>query len=159
MAQSDHEGPGVRLPPPLIFVAGFVVGLLADGVVPLRLLGPEGRGLAVTGGWTAVALGLGLTFWGMGTFVRRRTAVMPHLPARRLVTDGPYRFTRNPMYLGLALSYTGIALLVDTAWPLVVLPVVLVIIVRYVIRREERHLERTFGDEYRTYRERVGRWL
>lgn len=159
MADRDHEGPGVRFPPPLLFVAGFVAGLLADGVVALGLLGPARRGIAVVAGWAAVAAGLGLVFWGIGTFLRWRTAVFPHIPASRLVTGGPYRFTRNPMYAGLTLTYVGLALLVDTAWPLLLLPLVLVLLVRLVITREERHLEQVFGDAYREYRGRVGRWV
>ncbi len=153
------DGPGVRFPPPLLFVGGFVAGLLADGVVPIGLLGPDGRAAAVIGGWSAVGLGLLLTFWAIGTFARARTAVMPHVPARRLVTGGPYRLTRNPMYVGLTFAYAGLALLVDSAWPLLLLPAVLALLARFVVRREERHLERVFGDAYRAYRGRVRRWL
>ena len=97
--------------------------------------------------------------WGLISFVRARTAVMPHLPASRLVTAGPYRFTRNPMYLGITLAYAGLALLIDTAWPLLLLPAVLALLMVVVVRREERYLERAFGDAYRAYRDRVRRWI
>ena len=159
MAAPAHDSPGVPLPPPLLFVLGFLAGLLADGVVPLALLGPDRRGAAVWLGWGAIVSGLVVMLWGIGTFARSRTAVMPHLPASRLVTSGPYRFTRNPMYVGLTLAYAGIALLIDTAWPLLLLPIVLAVLFLVVVRREERYLERAFGERYRDYRRRVRRWI
>lgn len=159
MHGTDDDSPGVPVPPPLLFVGGFLVGLLTDGVMPLPLLGAGARGVAVPLGWGAIVAGLGVMLWGLVTFARARTAVMPHLPASRLVDAGPYRFTRNPMYLGLALAYAGLSLLIDSAWPLLLLPVVLVLLLVIVIRREERYLERRFGDDYRDYRRRVGRWL
>jgi len=75
------------------------------------------------------------------------------------VVQGPYRFTRNPMYVGLAALYAGVTLLVNSLWPLLLLPVVLVVIRWRVIAREEAYLERKFGDVYRTYTTRVRRWL
>lgn len=159
MAAPAHDSPGVPIPPPLLFVFGFLAGLLADGVVPLALLGAGRRSAAVWAGWGSIAAGLGLMLWGLVTFARARTAVMPHMPASRLVTAGPYRFTRNPMYLGIVLAYTGLALLIDTAWPLLLLPIVLVLLLVVVVRREERYLERAFGDAYRAYRRRVRRWV
>ena len=159
MTAADHDSPGVPVPPPLLFVFGFLAGLLADGVVPVGLFGSARREIAVIGGWGAIAAGLLVMVWGLATFLRPRTAVMPHLPASRLVTSGPYRFSRNPMYVGLTLTYVGLALLIDTAWPLFVLPVVLALLMVMVVRREERYLERAFGEAYRSYRQRVRRWV
>jgi protein-S-isoprenylcysteine O-methyltransferase Ste14 len=159
MAAPADDSPGVPIPPPLLFVFGFLAGLLADGVVPLALLGSGRRALAVWAGWGAIGSGLALMLWGIATFARHRTAVMPHLPARRLVTGGPYRFTRNPMYVGLVLAYAGLALLIDTAWPLLLLPAVLALLVVVVVRREERYLARAFGDSYHDYQSRVRRWV
>ena len=159
MAAPADDSPGVPIPPPLMFVLGFVAGLLADGVVPVRLLGTARRAAAVWTGWGAIAAGLILMFWGILTFARSRTAVMPHLPASRLVTSGPYRLTRNPMYVGITLAYVGIALLIDTAWPVLLLPLVLALLFVVVVRREERYLERAFGDAYRSYRRLVSRWV
>jgi len=84
----------------------------------------------------------------------------PHRPAvERLVTDGPFRYTRNPGYLGLTMLYAGIAVLRNSLWAILLLPVVLYVIGREVIGREERYLERTFGEEYLAYKTRVGRWV
>jgi protein-S-isoprenylcysteine O-methyltransferase Ste14 len=92
-------------------------------------------------------------------FQRKGTAVEPWKPTTAIVTTGPYRLTRNPAYLGMALVYIGIALLADALWVLVPLPVVLLIIDRMVIAREERYLERKFGQEYVDYKVRARRWI
>jgi protein-S-isoprenylcysteine O-methyltransferase Ste14 len=92
-------------------------------------------------------------------FRRAGTHPQPWRPATALVVTGPYRFSRNPMYVGATLFYIGISFWVNSLWPLLLLPVVLVIMSRGVIAREEAYLERLFGDEYRSYRSRVRRWL
>src|SRR5215207_503463 len=84
----------------------------------------------------------------------------PHRPAvPRLVTDGPFRYTRNPGYLGLAMLYAGIAVLRNALWAILPLPLVVYVFQRQVIGREERYLERTFGEEYLAYKTRVRRWV
>jgi protein-S-isoprenylcysteine O-methyltransferase Ste14 len=85
--------------------------------------------------------------------------VEPWKPTTAIVTTGPYRFTRNPAYLGMALVYVGIALLAEALWVLVPLPFVLAIIDRAVIAREERYLQRKFGHEYLDYKATVRRWI
>jgi protein-S-isoprenylcysteine O-methyltransferase Ste14 len=76
-----------------------------------------------------------------------------------LVTSGPYRFSRNPMYVGLSALYLGLALLFNVAWPLALFPVVVMALFRLVIRREERYLAEAFGETYALYAQRVRRWL
>ena len=95
----------------------------------------------------------------MVTFGRARTAINPHHSASQLVTHGPYRFTRNPMYTGLTIAYLGGSALVDSAWPIIALPIVLLILVKTVISREEMYLADAFGAEYRGYVARVRRWV
>ncbi len=92
-------------------------------------------------------------------FWRKRTTIRPDRPATALATTGPYRLTRNPMYLSLALLYAGIAILWQSICALLLLPLVLFFIDRRVIVREELYLERQFGSAYRQYRARVRRWL
>ena len=94
-----------------------------------------------------------VTFRGVGTTPN------PTKPAAALALGGPYRFTRNPMYLGWVFAYVGAALLVNAVWPLVFLPVVIAVVQRMFIEKEERYLERKFGDAYRQYKVRVRRWL
>ena len=110
-------------------------------------------------GALAIAAGAALIAWAIGLFRRIGTTHDVREPPTRLVTTGPYRFTRNPMYVGLTTILLGIGLLVGT-WPFLIPPVVFPLVVSaFFIRREERILERAFGDEYEAFRRRVRRWL
>ena len=154
------RGPNIRVPP-LYFVGGFLSGMLLDAVVtPIRFVGGSAstRPLLIAG-WVAVWLGFAISLTGILTFQLAGTTMFPFDPASRLVRHGPYRFTRNPMYLGATITYLGFALVLNTAWPVILLPIVIWAMVRYVIRHEEAYLERTFGAEYAEYRTRVRRWL
>ena len=95
----------------------------------------------------------------MRTIEKAGTPIRTDRPVARLVTDGPFRYTRNPGYLGLAMLYAGIAVLRNALWAILLLPVVVYVIQREVIGREERYLERTFGEEYLAYKAQVRRWL
>jgi protein-S-isoprenylcysteine O-methyltransferase Ste14 len=90
---------------------------------------------------------------------RARTSVNPYRPTTVLLTEGPFRVSRNPMYLGMAVQYVGLALLFNSLWAMVLLPLALVIVHLSVIKREERYLERKFGEEYRAYKAKVRRWI
>jgi protein-S-isoprenylcysteine O-methyltransferase Ste14 len=149
----------VNFPPPLVFVAGFVVTWVLNQRMEFLIDGKGARPPQQGIGVAALAIGLGLAYWGMSTFWRARTPVVPVKAARLLVTSGPYRFTRNPMYVGLTIAYFGIALLLNWAWPLVLLPVVLVVMNTAVIEREERHLRAAFPGEYDRFCEKTRRWL
>jgi protein-S-isoprenylcysteine O-methyltransferase Ste14 len=157
---SRDRGPGVRFPPPTLFVAGFALAwALHRWLLPFEI-DDDGAGTIQTlVGAAGMAAGLILMAWGIITFVRHRTAILPHSPARTLVEAGPYRFTRNPMYVGLTLAYVGLSIVLNLVWPIVVLPLVLAALVRFVVRREERHLTEKFGDAYADYRRRVRRWV
>jgi protein-S-isoprenylcysteine O-methyltransferase Ste14 len=92
-------------------------------------------------------------------FFRARTTVRPDRAASSLVTSGPYRFTRNPMYLSLTLLYAGVATFYQSVWAWLLLPAVLAYLDRRVIRREEIFLERRFGPDYARYCAKVRRWI
>jgi protein-S-isoprenylcysteine O-methyltransferase Ste14 len=151
--------PGVKVQPPMLFVAGIVAAWLLGMLVPLRIVPDRAHDGATIGGTVLLVLGMGIVFWGAATFFRARTAIIPHYPASRIVSHGPYRFTRNPMYLGMTLAYVGFALILNWAWPLLLLPLVLWSLIALVIRREERYLSQAFGEEYLAYRSRVRRWI
>ena len=160
----DRPGPanaGVRFPPPLLFVAGLAIGLALDRlVVRMRLPGYEGnRTPFLILGWFGIVSGVAFATWGIRTFRRARTAIVPIRPARTVVASGPYRWSRNPMYVGLTAVYCGVALLRNAAWPLILLPVVLTGLWFLVIRREERYLSHAFGETYLRYQQSVRRWL
>lgn len=151
---------GVRFPPPFIYAALYLIGLAIERwVVRVRVsaLAPHSQ-LAVVG-WVAVAVGFTIAAAGMRAFRRHRTAVLPFRPAKTVVQSGPYRWTRNPMYLGLAIFYGGLTFVFDTAVPLLLLPLAIAAMQMLVISREERYLTDAFGDEYRRYQQRVRRWL
>lgn len=158
MADPSRSSPSVHYPPPLLFVLGIAAGWLLDRAWPLPLTQPAARWLALAG-WLLVVLGTGFAAWALGTFLRARTTFIPNRPASTLVTHGPYRLSRNPMYLGLSLLYVGAALLVNTVWILLLLPVLIAILHVTVIRPEEHYLEIAFGHVYDQYRRRVRRWL
>lgn len=119
-------------------------------ILPIGLGAPLGIGALLLG---MVLFPAVLSFW------RAKTSPKPWKPTTALVTDGPYRLTRNPMDLGFSLLDLGISFWVNSAWPVVCLPLILVVMQRAVIAREEAYLETLFGDEYRDYRRRVRRWL
>jgi protein-S-isoprenylcysteine O-methyltransferase Ste14 len=147
---------GVVAPPPLIYLAGLIVGFGLEALLP----GASVPGVVRwVGGGVLVVAGATLLASFNTAFSRKGTAAEPWKPTTAIVTGGPYRFTRNPAYLAMALLYIGIALLAGALWVLVPLPVVLVVIDRGVIAREERYLERKFGREYTDYKAGVRRWI
>lgn len=152
----DHAG--VNLPPPLVYVAGILLGWIVNRGWPLPIFARPG-GLRAA---LAVLFGLGwLIFFGAAfmNFMRSRTTLIPNRPATALVTTGIYSLTRNPMYVSLALLYLAVAMVFNSWWVVVLLPLVLVVIDRMVIAREERYLARAFPHDYAEYRRRVRRWL
>jgi protein-S-isoprenylcysteine O-methyltransferase Ste14 len=153
---SERDISGVVAPPPLIFLAGLAVGFGLEALLPGSSL-PDA--LAWILGVALLLAGLALLFSFERAFQRKQTAANPWRPTTAIATEGPYRLTRNPAYVGMALVYVGIAVCSQALWVLLPLPVVLAIIDRGVIAREERYLERKFGQEYLDYKRRVRRWV
>jgi protein-S-isoprenylcysteine O-methyltransferase Ste14 len=150
----DH--PDVRIPPPLIYVAGFVIGLVLERFFPVLVFPKIPSRIAAV---LCSALGVTMAVWSVGLFHRERTSFVPIKPTTTLVIYGPYHFTRNPMYLGLVCLYVGLALWFGIFWALILLPAVMALIQQYVIIREEQYLERKFGDQYLRYKAGVRRWI
>lgn len=149
-----RESPGVFVPPPVIFTGGFLTGMLLDRLGAL----PRYTPLTVVGSILLAAAAL-LALWALVTFLRHRTAILPHHRAAVLVRTGPYRFTRNPMYLALTTAYVGLALDLGRLGPLLLLAPTLWALVSLVVVREEQHLTARFGADYTAYRAEVRRWL
>lgn len=149
----------VAIKPPILFLGALVLGYLLTRYFPLGpgLATPNALGLAV--GLIFVAAGFVLAFLSFRRFRLAGTSVVPGEPVTALVTAGPYRVTRNPIYIGFVLVYFGMAVVLTSLWVLFLLVPVLVILQRGVIFREEAYLERKFGDAYREYAARVPRWL
>lgn len=158
MTTPSPDTSGVRVFPPLIYAGLFAVGYTAHRLAPMHLFVDLPPALRLVG-WGLVALALLLVASATFLMFRAGTTPDPRRPTTALVAQGPYRFTRNPMYLALGLLYLGLALLVNAGWPLVLFPVAIMLVERWVIAREEAYLERVFGDAYRAYKARVRRWL
>jgi protein-S-isoprenylcysteine O-methyltransferase Ste14 len=155
----SSDNAGVRIFPPGVFLGGLVIGYAVQWIWPLPIASP-GWTLAVRiVGVIAVVLGLWVMLSAAALFRRIGTRPEPWEPTTRLALDGPYRFTRNPMYLGMALILGGLALAGNAVWPLVALVPVIAIIRTEVITREERYLEAKFGADYLAFKARVRRWL
>lgn len=162
MTGSDPmANPGVKFPPPFVFLAAFLIAwLLETRVMRIRIVGGGASPAAIQiAGAVLVVAGLALVAWGLLTFARARTAILPFRPATHIVDHGPYSFTRNPMYTGLAIAFFGGALILNYGWMLVMLPLAMITIYNYVIKREERYLTSAFPVEYGEYRRKVRRWL
>lgn len=151
-----EDRPGVPMPPPFFFAIPLLAALALEWVAPTALVSGA---LRWGGGASLVAAGVGLDVWGYATQTRAGTDPIPFHPTTRIVQHGPYRFTRNPMYVGFALWTLGAALLFDARWALLAVPAGLLLVDRLVVAREERYLARKFGEEYLAYQRRVRRWL
>jgi protein-S-isoprenylcysteine O-methyltransferase Ste14 len=150
------DNPHVRVPPPLFYAVAVLGGLLLNRRWPM----PIGEGMWVKGlAATLVVAWVALAVSSIGMFRRSGTSIVPIRPATALVVSGPYRFTRNPMYLSLAALTIALALVMNTWWPVLLLVPVLITIQRFVIAREEQYLERRFGGDYVAYMRRVRRWV
>lgn len=155
MADSP-DSPGVKFIPPLVYLAALAAGLLISWWWPVQFLPPP---LAWIIGAVLIVCGLAGAASAIYCFRSRGTNVRPNRPATELVFAGPYKFTRNPMYLSLAAVYLGIAIAAQSLWAVLFLPIVMLIIRRGAIDREEAYLERRFGAGYLDYKSRVRRWL
>ena len=159
MSDKPNEAPdtaGVVAPPPLIYAGALAAGLLAKTLFPTAFLP---RRVALLLGLPLLGAGLLLFLSSLRTMRRAGTDVRPDKPTSSLVVEGPYRFTRNPIYLGVTLVYGGITALANSLPSALLLPFILVVMRRGVIEREERYLERIFGEEYLRYKVRVRRWI
>ena len=152
----EQDTPGIRVPPPLIYLLPLTSGLLLDRKAHIPFLP---RGVARILGWPLVGGGMALAGWAFRTMLAAETTIRPDKPVSKLIQDGPFRYTRNPIYLSDAMIYAGIAMLRNSLWAIVLLPLGMFVIQREVMEREERYLERAFGEEYLDYKRRVRRWI
>jgi protein-S-isoprenylcysteine O-methyltransferase Ste14 len=156
MTDDRQDNPGIRVPPPLLYLLALLLGLLLDRRAHVPFLP---RGVARSLGWPLVGGGMALAAWFIRTMRGAETTIRTDKPVSSLVQDGPFRYSRNPGYVALTMIYSGIAVLRNALWAILLLPLVLYVIQRGVIEREERYLERTFGEEYVNYKAQVRRWI
>ena len=142
-------------PPPVIYLGFLGLGFALEGLLP-------GSGLPGWAQWlgaVVIVAGLALMISFELAFKRAGTDANPYRPSSALATDGPYRFSRNPGYLGMAITYIGITLAAEAPWAFVMLVPATLVIQYGVIAREERYLERLFGKEYLSYKRTTRRWI
>lgn len=148
----------LRIPVPWVFVLTYLIGAGLEHVLPLPASNAKIPGVSVAGG-VLFATGAIIAGWGLLTFRRARTTTVPGKASSQLVSWGPYRFSRNPMYVGLTLAYFGEAGILQHIWPLILLPLTLAYVNSIVIPLEESKLREAFDEEYERYRKKVRRWL
>jgi len=145
-----------RIIPPVYFLAALVAMAGLHFMLPIAtLVHPPHRYLGVL----ILGFGFWMVIWAARLFGRAGTPIKPFEHATHLVTGGPYRMTRNPMYLGMVAGLTGVAVLFGTLSPFLVIPAFVYVIQRLFIAREEEALLTTFGEDYRTFRSKVRRWI
>jgi len=147
---------GVILPPPVIYLLFLAAAWLLESVLPIAL--PRNLWTHYLG-WGLIDAGVLLMLWAGLLMLWRRTTVNPYGKPAKLLEEGPFGFSRNPIYLADSLIYCGIALLWGTLWPWLLLPALIFTMQRGVIMHEERLLTQLFGDDYLAYCGRVRRWL
>ena len=148
----------LHVPVPWVFVLGYLVGIVLERVHRTSLT-PGAAYWSPIAGAALFFVGGALAGWAWTIFRRARTTTVPGKSSATLVTRGPYRFTRNPMYVGLTLAYLGEAGLLKQLWPVAILPLVLAYVNWTVIPVEEAKLQEVFPSDYQRYRSRVRRWI
>lgn len=156
MSEDRQDRPGVIAPPPFIYLGFLLLGLGLDYAWPVALV-PDGLQYAAGGALMALALAVAVA--AVRELRRAGTNVDVRKPTTAIVASGPYRYSRNPMYVALSALYAGIAIAADNVWMLALLVPALAVIRAGVIAREERYLEGKFGDSYLRYKASVRRWL
>jgi protein-S-isoprenylcysteine O-methyltransferase Ste14 len=152
--QSDCAG--VICPPPIVMLLALAVALVLHRFWPLSI---ATRVAAMIAGAALSLFGIGIAAWGRLTLVKAGTNVNPYKPTLSIIDAGPFRFTRNPLYTGIQSLFVGISLLLGTWWGLILLVPAFLVLHCGVVLREERYLERKFGQSYLSYKGKVRRWL
>jgi protein-S-isoprenylcysteine O-methyltransferase Ste14 len=142
----------------LTYLTFLVLGLVANQYYPLPF-SSSGTIVVLILGLVTITSGLSVGAIALRAMTRAGVSPLPWRTPGKLVVDGPFRFSRNPLYVSLTLMYIGISVAVNTFWPLPLLVFAVAIVDRRTILREERLLEKTFGEEYRRYKARVRRWI
>jgi len=147
-----------RIPwPPLVYIAATVAGLLLGELLPVAWWPTDWRVHSL--GLLAIATGVGIDLWAMGTMAYRHANILPNRPATALVTTGPFRWSRNPIYLGNTILVSGFAFAFANPWFIPCALAAAFAVRRLAIGREEAHLAALFGVEWDAYAARTNRWL
>ena len=158
-SQQERNTAGPIIRPPLLFPGCLILGLVLDQALPLPFALPKAAWVVWAAGAVLISVGIVVFAAGLWSFSRAGTPVPGNRPVRALVTTGIHGISRNPIYVGMFSIYAGIGLAALSAW-IIIFMLPIAIVMRYgVVAREEAYLERHFGDSYRDYKARVRRWL
>jgi protein-S-isoprenylcysteine O-methyltransferase Ste14 len=158
MSMPTRSRPNAVPWPSVLILAVLVVGWLLGRLYPLPWPGLDDLAARLIG-YGLGALGIALVAWGLVTLRSEGTTILPNLGAERLVTGGPFRYRRNPIYMGEVLILLGLAQLAYNIWFAILAPAFALAVLRLAIIPEERHLEERFGQAYLDYKERTRRWF
>jgi protein-S-isoprenylcysteine O-methyltransferase Ste14 len=154
--KADH--PGVYIPPPLIYVLTFLAAVYAEKIFRIDDSTFHKQPVKIAG---IILLVIALFFLvrSLRQFLKSKNTLVTIKPSTTLESSGIYNITRNPMYVGLAIVYLGITCLVGNWWNIILFPLLLLVVQEYIIKSEEKYLERRFGKVYLDYKSKVRRWL
>jgi protein-S-isoprenylcysteine O-methyltransferase Ste14 len=156
MHQPQSDTAQLPFPPPFVFLAFLVIGSILSAIFPIDLLPLVTRLIL---GVALISIGFFIASRAIRAMMQAHTPIDPFEPTTAIVSDGPYRFLRNPIYLSLALAYLGIAVALNAIWAIVLWPIMLIMLTQVIVVREERYLEGKFGEAYTQYKSKVRRWL
>lgn len=156
MHQHTADTAGLPLPPPFIVLGFLIAGSILSLIFPIDLLPIMPRLIL---GVALVSIGFFIASRAFQAMTRAHTPIDPFEPTTAIVSEGPYRFSRNPIYLSLSLAYLGIAIALNALCAIALWPIMLIALTDVVIVREEKYLERKFGEEYTQYKSKVKRWI
>ena len=156
MHQHTADTAELPFPPPFVFLTFLLVGAILSALFPINLLTIAPRLILGVG---LVAIGFYIASRAFREMTLAHTPIDPFEPTTALVTNGPYRFSRNPIYLSLSLAYLGIAVALNAAWAVVLWPIMLITLTQVIVVREEKYLEAKFGEAYTQYKSKVRRWI
>jgi len=156
MTNNHKDHADVKIHPPVLTALHILTAFVLNWLLPIPSLFT--KALPLIGG-LFVLLGVALAFGAVRELARARTTIDPHGSVSAIVTSGPYRFSRNPIYVGFVCTLIGFPLAWGTVWGIFLVSVFMWLMVRLVIQHEEAYLEKKFGDQYTGYKSRVRRWL
>jgi protein-S-isoprenylcysteine O-methyltransferase Ste14 len=156
MSEMQRDYASVKIHPPILLLLHIFAAFLLNWLIPLPFAFPNVLGWM---GYPLILAGLGLAFSAAGQFMKVHTTLDPHGSVTEIVTTGPYRFSRNPIYLGFVCLLIGFPSIFRTCWGVVLSPVLMMSLYQLVIKHEEAYLEKKFGDVYISYKSRLRRWL
>jgi len=158
MSNKKKDNPGIFIPPPLIYAAIFFLSILMQKIIPINNSFFDSRNATIAG-IVLIVIALLFILPALIKFVQSKNTLVTIKSATSLQTKGIYSLTRNPMYMGLLILYSGIAMLEGNWWTFIFIRLIIIIVQSYVIRGEENYLQRAFGEEYNAYRKKVRRWI